>query len=147
MYDEFENAPPGPNAPLDEFGNRIPEDLSGTRPLNIPEKSMVAGIVYTTSFDTADMYVRADYTYESALVFAPSGSITANNPDFTRQVNNLGMSAGLHFDNNMSVQVWGRNLTDDENLLSVYGQAGQAGTVGAYINQPRTYGVTVGYTF
>ncbi|MBN26227.1 MAG: ligand-gated channel protein [Alteromonadaceae bacterium] len=147
IYDEFENAPPGPNAPLDEFGNRIPEDLSGTRPLNIPEKSMVAGIVYTTSFDTADMYVRADYTYESALVFAPSGSITANNPDFTRQVNNLGMSAGLHFDNNMSVQVWGRNLTDDENLLSVYGQAGQAGTVGAYINQPRTYGVTVGYTF
>ncbi|WP_166422374.1 TonB-dependent receptor [Paraglaciecola sp. 20A4] len=147
IYDEFKNAPPGPNSPQDEFGNRLPEDLSGTRPLNIHDKSLVAGIVYNTSFDAGDLYIRADYSYESALVFAPAGSITTDNPDLTRQVNNLGMSAGMHFNNDISVQLWARNLTDDENLLSVYGQAGQAGTVGAFINQPRTYGVSVAYTF
>lgn len=147
VFDDFRNAPPGPNSPRDAEGNRLPEDLSGTRPLNIHEKSIVAGVVYTASLDTADLYIRADYSYESSLIFAPAGTITSDNPDFTRQVNNLGASAGLHFDNGMSVQVWGRNLTNDENILSVFGQPGQTGTVGAFINLPRTYGVSVAYTF
>ncbi|MBU3004521.1 TonB-dependent receptor [Paraglaciecola arctica] len=147
VYDDFSNAPPGPNSPRDADGNYLPQDLSGTRPLNIHEKSLVAGVVYTASFDTADLYIRADYSYESSLVFAPAGTITTDNPDFTRQVNNLGASAGVNFGNGMSMQLWGRNLTDDENLLGVFGQPGQTGTVGAFINQPRTYGVSVAYEF
>jgi outer membrane receptor protein involved in Fe transport len=145
IFDEFSNAPPGPNSPRDAEGNRLPQDLTGTKPRNIHEKSISAGVVYTQSFDNMDLFIRADYAYESELVIAPAGSITVDNPDITRQVNNLGASAGLHFDNGVSVQVWGRNLTEDENLLSVFGQSGQTGTVGAYINQPRTYGVSVAY--
>jgi len=147
VYDEFTNAPPGPNSPRDAEGNRIPEDLSGTKPRNIHEKSISAGIVYNQSFEDVDLFVRADYSYESALTIAPEGSITVDNPEITRQVNTLGASAGLIFNNGVSVQLWGRNLTDDENLLSVFGQSGQTGTIGAYINQPRTYGLSVSYQF
>jgi outer membrane receptor protein involved in Fe transport len=147
IFDDFKNAPPGPLTERDELGRPIPEDLSGTRPLNIHDKTLVAGIVYNQSLDIGDLYLRADYTYQSNLVFAPAGSITGTNPDFSRQVNNLGASAGLFFGNGMSVQVWGRNLTNDENLLSVFGQAGQPGTAGAWINQPRTFGLSVAYEF
>jgi outer membrane receptor protein involved in Fe transport len=147
IFDDFRNAPPGPNSPVGPLGNPLPQDLSGTRPLNIHETSIVAGIVYTTSFDTFDLYARSDYSYDSSLVFAPAGSITNDNPDFTRQVNNVSASVGLRFDNGLGLQVFGRNLTDDENLLSVFGQSGQPGTLGADINQPRTYGVSVSYDF
>ncbi len=147
IFDDFRNAPPGPNTPRDAQGRPLPQDLSGTRPLNIHDKSAVLGLVYTTSFNTFDMYARADYTYESALVFAPAGSITGTNPEFTRQVNTLGASVGMQFNNGLGVQVFGRNLTNDEYLLSVFGQSGQAGTVGANISQPRTYGVSLSYAF
>jgi outer membrane receptor protein involved in Fe transport len=147
IFDDFRNAPPGPNTPRNEQGIPLPQDLSGTRPLNIHDTSVVAGVVYNTSFDSFDLYARADYTYESSLVFAPAGSITGTNPDLTRQVNNLGASVGLQFNNGLGVQVFGRNLSDDEYLLSAFGQPGQTGTVGANINQPRTVGVSVSYTF
>lgn len=147
IFDDFKNAPPGPNSPRDAEGNRLPEDLSGTRPLNIHEKSIVAGIVYSTSFDSGDFYARMDYSYDSNLVFAPAGTITPDNPEFTRQVNNLGASLAFRFDDGLGIQIWGRNLTDDEYIQNVFGQPGQTGTIGAFINQPRTYGVSLSYDF
>jgi outer membrane receptor protein involved in Fe transport len=147
IYDDFKNAPPGPNTPRDELGNPLPQDLSGTRPLNIHETSLVVGVLYSTSFDTFDLYARADYTYDSSLIFAPAGSITGTNPDLSRQVNSLGASLGMTFNNGLGVQVFSRNITNDEYLTSAFGQPGQTGTVGANISQPRTFGISISYEF
>ena len=38
--------------------------------------------------------------------------------------------------------LWGRNLTDDEYLLTAFPSVAQTGSLSAYPNQPRTYGVT-----
>lgn len=142
VYDDFRNAPPGPNSPLDENGNRLPADLTGEKPLNIHEKSIVLGAVYSRSFQNGmSMYVRADYQYDSAV------QISRDNPEILRQINNLGMSAGLAINENLSVQLWGRNLTDDENYLQLFGAAAQPGTISAFINPPRTYGASVIYDF
>jgi outer membrane receptor protein involved in Fe transport len=88
-----------------------------------------------------DMFVRADYQYESDV------KVSTANPEFSREVKNLGMSAGLNINQNLSMQVWGRNLTDDENILSVFGAAAQPGTISAFINQPRSYGASLNYRF
>lgn len=142
VFDEFTNAPPGPNSPRDENGNRVPDDLSGETPLNIPEESISAGVLYNHTFGNGmSMYARADYQYESAV------QVDRNNPEFERKINNLNMSAALQFNENLSLQVWGRNVTDDENIQSVFGGAAQPGTISAFINPPRTYGLTLAYEF
>ncbi|MEM8497968.1 MAG: TonB-dependent receptor [Pseudomonadota bacterium] len=142
VYDDFRNAPPGPNSPLDENGNRLPADLTGQKPLNIHEESIVLGAVYNRSFENGmSMFVRADYQYDS------STQISRDNPEILRKINNLGMSAGLSVNENLSIQLWGRNLTDDENYLTLFGAAAQPGTVSAFINPPRTYGASVIYDF
>ena len=70
VYDDFSNAPPLPTSPTDEFGRPLPEDLSGTTPTNIPEKSIALGAVYTTPLDFGELYVRADYQYESEVTIS-----------------------------------------------------------------------------
>jgi outer membrane receptor protein involved in Fe transport len=39
--------------------------------------------------------------------------------------------------------LWGRNLTDDEYLLSAFPTVIQAGSFSGYPNEPRTFGLTV----
>ena len=142
IYDDFSNAPPTPTSPRDADGNRLPADLSGTKPTNIAEERFVLGVLYNHSLSNGmDMFVRADYQYESDV------KVSTANPEFSREVKNLGMSAGLNINQNLSMQVWGRNLTDDENILSVFGAAAQPGTISAFINQPRSYGASLNYRF
>ncbi|PZO55406.1 MAG: hypothetical protein DCF16_03090 [Alphaproteobacteria bacterium] len=43
---------------------------------------------------------------------------------------------------NWSIEVWGRNLTD-EFISGGFGAPLQTGTIGAYTNEPQTYGVTL----
>jgi len=44
---------------------------------------------------------------------------------------------------NWDFTLWGRNITDDEYLLSSFPSVAQAGSFSGYPNQPRTYGLTV----
>jgi outer membrane receptor protein involved in Fe transport len=65
----------------------------------------------------------------------------------TREVSTLNASAGLEFENGVSVQVWVRNLTNDEYFLSAFPPPIQAGSFNGYPNQPRTFGATISYLF
>lgn len=137
IYDDFRNAPPGPGD-----DPSMPTDLSGSKPKNIPSKSLALGVVYNKSLENGtDLFLRADYQYESAV------KLSDLDPRFERQVKNLGMSAGLFFDNNVSLQIWGRNLTDEEHLGSIFGAPGQPGTISAYVNAPRTFGLSIAYEY
>ena len=133
VYDSFVGA----------SGLNGPTDLSGKKPAGIHEKSVSAGLIYSMEFDNgSDGYVRADYLYESDVHLAE------NVPDFLRgQSNTLNASAGLTFENGVEVQLWIRNLTEDKHYLSAFPIPIQAGSFGAYPNQPRTYGATVSFSF
>ena len=154
-YVDFSNAPPGPNSPRDADGNRIPDDLSGTDVPGIHKTSLAAGVVYTQTLDNGmDLYFRADYQYESSTEVARKDSLLPRNADGTggneavlRQVNNLGLSAGLNLNNGVNIQLWGRNMTNDENIYTLYGAAAQSGTVQSFVSSPRMYGVSVSYQF
>ncbi len=126
-------------------------DGSGLTPAGIHEISLSTSATWTHQVsNNAEGYIRAEYLYESdvqALDNVPA-SIAS------RKVNVLNMSAGVNWDNGFELMVWGRNLTDDEYLLSAFPSVGQAdprpdhfgGTLDSfsgYTNAPRTYGVTV----
>ena len=43
--------------------------------------------------------------------------------------------------------LWGRNLNDDDYLLSAFPSVAQAGSFSGYPNEPRPYGVTLSMRF
>jgi outer membrane receptor protein involved in Fe transport len=133
VYDSFEGA----------SGLDGPTDLSGEKPAGIHEVSITAGVVYNFEvFNGADGYVRADYLYESDV------KVAENTPEsLSREVNTVNASTGLAFDNGLSVQLWVRNLTNDEYLLSAFPPPIQAGSFNGYPNQPRTFGANFSYQF
>jgi len=52
-------------------------------------------------------------------------------------------SMGLSTESGWEYLLWGRNLTDDEYLLSAFPSVFQEGSISGYANQPATYGLTV----
>ena len=120
-----------------------PVDLSGEKPAGIHEVSITAGIVYNFEvFNGADGYIRTDYLYESDT------KVAENTPEsLSREVNTFNASTGLAFDNGVSLQLWVRNLTNDEYLLSAFPPPIQAGSFNGYPNQPRTFGANISYQF
>ncbi len=133
VYDSFEGA----------SGLTGPIDLSGEKPAGIHEQSITAGITYNFELSNGAFgYVRTDYLYESEV------HIVENVPEsITREVGTFNASAGLNFENGLAVQIWVRNLNNDEYFLSSFPPPIQAGSFNGYPNQPRTFGATLSYEF
>jgi outer membrane receptor protein involved in Fe transport len=118
-----------------------PEDLSDTKPAGIHEQSITAGITYNFEFDDIEGYVRTDYLYESEV------QVVSNVADLKRKVGTLNASAGLNFSNGMQLQIWARNLNNDEYFLSGFPPPIQVGSFSGYPSQPNTYGANLSYEF
>ena len=120
-----------------------PVDLSGTMPAGIHERAFSFGVKYDFDLDSgAYGYVRADYLHESEVRLV--GNVP---PELTREVGTINASAGLSWDNGVSLQVWVRNLNNDEYFFSAFPPPIQAGSFNAYPNQPRAVGASVSYEF
>jgi outer membrane receptor protein involved in Fe transport len=128
-YDSFENAE----------GVDGPTDLSGTTPPGIHKFSMNTSATWNFDIGSLQAFIRGEYVYEDKI------QVIENVPAeiASREVSMLNASFGLGFDNGMELMFWGRNLTDDEFLLSAFPGVAQPGTYSGYPNQPRTYGVTL----
>ena len=61
----------------------------------------------------------------------------------SRKISMLNASFGMTWNNGLEMILWGRNLTDDQYLLTAFPTVAQAGSFSGYPNQPRTYGVTL----
>ena len=120
-----------------------PADLSGTTVPGVHEQSIVAGITYDLEFDNGMYgYLRTDYIYESDV------RVVGNIPDTVRrEVSTFNASAGLNFENGLMLQVYVRNLNNDEYFLTSFPRPIQAGSIQVYPNQPRTFGASIAYTF
>lgn len=116
-----------------------PEDLTGTTPAGIHGLSIVASATYYFDLFNAQSFLRGEFIYEDDV------QLVENVPKdiASREVNTLNASWGLAWNNGVEVILWGRNLTNDEYLLSAFPAVAQAGSYSGYPNQPRTYGVTV----
>lgn len=128
IYDSFVEAE-GPGGPA---------DLSGTKPGGVHEQSVVLGLTHFFSAGGIDGFVRADYLYESSVQVVENVL-----PAYaTREVGALNASVGFEFAD-WQIRIWGRNLNEDDYLLSAFPSVAQPGSFSGYPNAPRTVGVSL----
>ena len=91
----------------------------------------------------ADGYVRLEHVYEDEV------QVIENVPAdvASREINMFNASLGMYFASGWEMNLWGRNLNEDEYLQSAFPSVAQAGSYSGYPNTPRTYGLTVRYAF
>ena len=148
---------------FDSFVQSAQGDISGTRPSGIPEWTVIVGAQYEADVGSGLLIPRVNYFWSSETqlveglpafaVRGPDGTIVNGQPaidaslPFTSQVDNLTASLTYECDCGLSLSVWGRNLTDDRNLGTVFDAPAQPRSVVGYPNDPRTYGVTGRFRF
>ena len=139
----------------DEFVFSAVGDLSGTTPAGIPNWTVVLGGQYDYEFANGDnLILNATYHHESEhqivdglpgfLSLGDAAAIAAA-AQFTREVNEVDASITFAMASGVELSVWGRNLTDDRYLLSLFDSVAQPFSISGYTNQPRTFGGTVRY--
>ncbi len=133
-YDSFLGGPVVQNLPTDPTSG----DLTGTRPAGISSVTGSVAATYKWTFGDYDAFVRTDLHRES------TARVIENVPNAvaSRQVETINMSAGFSRDG-WDIQVWARNLTDDDFLISAFPSVAQFGSYSGYPSQPRTYGLTL----
>ncbi len=116
-----------------------PEDLSGRRPAGIPRFAMNASATFNFNMGSIDAFIRGEYVHESDVQVVDNVSADLA----SREVNMVNASFGMAFSNGLEAMIWGRNLSDDNYLLSAFPAVAQAGSYSGYPSQPRTYGITL----
>jgi outer membrane receptor protein involved in Fe transport len=126
----------------DRFTQSAFGDLSGTRPSGIPTWTITLAPTWKIDLGNDNrLLLRADYQHQSRT------QVVDGFPQFQREQNLLNAAATLQLRQGIEVSVWGRNLTNDQFLLSAFPSVAQAGSFSGYPNAPRTYGGTVRYRF
>ena len=134
LYDSFEGA----------AGIDGPTDLSGEVPSGIPEYAANTSVTYDFVVGSwADAFVRLEHVYED------EHRVNDNVPASisVRDVNTFNASVGMYFNNGVELNLFGRNLNEDEYLQSTFPSVAQAGSYSGYPNSPRTYGLSLKYVF
>jgi iron complex outermembrane receptor protein len=143
-YVKFTNAP----VPIEEVGGeRAFKDISG---------SVLPGISkYAGSFGTeltgkgsflglkGNYFGGLDVYYRSTFSSSPSPSAFLDIEGYALVNGRVGFRAS----NGISFFVWGRNLGNKDYYEQLLVAPGSAGQIGGILGDPRTYGVTLRYTF
>ena len=137
---------------FDDFTGSVLGDLTGETPAGVPEWTIATSATYTHEWDSGTRLIsRVDYNHESNVDInngLPTFNAANGNTEiFRREVNLVNGSITLALDNGLEVGVWGRNLFDEEWILTVFDGVAQSDTVSGYPNQPRTYGGTARFKF
>jgi iron complex outermembrane recepter protein len=127
IYDSFPDAPGG--------------DLSGTKPAGIASTAMSIAATYFFDIGEVSSFIRSDWAYESNV------QVVDNIPGVDRKVSTFNASMGFEWENGMNLNIWARNLFNDQYFLSAFPGVIQSGTFNGYASQPRTWGATLGYKF
>ena len=115
--------------------------VEGTPLVQAPEWSVTGAVTYELPINDnllARFYL--DGRYDSEYQTQALGRNPISDMDSTVILNGrIGLGSPSQ---NWSIELWGRNLTD-ELVYGGFNATLQSGTVGAYTNEPQTYGVTV----
>ena len=126
----------------DRFTQSAFGDLSGQRPAGIPTWTITLAPTWKVDVGGGHkLLLRADYQHQSRT------QVVDGFPQFTREQDLLNAAATLQLRQGVEISVWGRNLTNDQFLLSAFPSVAQAGSFSGYPNAPRTYGATIRYRF
>jgi outer membrane receptor protein involved in Fe transport len=139
QYDSFEEAEGFEFNEALGYYERATVDLSGTQVPGVHEVSITTTGTYNFEMGNANGFVRVEYIYEDEI------QVIENTPASiaSREVSTINASLGLSWDNGFDAMLWGRNINNDEYLMSAFPAVAQFGSFSGYPNQPRTYGLTV----
>jgi len=141
-FDSFANG--GAIGPATAGGglNVIPTNLTGTRPAGIPKFAISTGVNFKQELtEDVTLLLHGDFDHNSNVQIA-EGAVPLK-----RELNQLNASATLRLAMGLEVSVWGRNLTNDQYISTIFSSVAQAGSISGYPSQPRTYGVTGRFKF
>lgn len=143
-YVSFKNAP----VPLEETGGEQAfKDISGG---DLPGISKWAGSVGGElsgggKFLAQDgrFFLAADTYYRSSFSSSPSPSQFLNIDGYAL----VNARVGFRASNGTSIFIWSRNMLNQNYFEQLLAAPGNAGQYGAVLGDPRTYGVTLRYSF
>ncbi len=143
-YVSFTNAP----VPLEEVGGSLAfKDVSGGRLPGISKWSGSFGIEATTKGNflglKGNYFAALDVYFRSEFSSSPSPSQYLNIDGYSL----LNSRVGFRASNGVSVFVWGRNLANKDYFEQLLAAPGSAGQYAGILGDPRTYGVTLRYSF
>lgn len=120
-------------------------NLNGNKMRRTPENSLNTYLNYQWAMaELGDASFRVNYQYQDSYFFDNSNDPLTEVPsEYTIDA----VMTLTSFDEVWSVQLWGKNLTDELNIGSTTLYAAWDNTVFNAYKPPRTYGVTLGYRF
>jgi iron complex outermembrane receptor protein len=120
-------------------------DLSGQRPAGIPSWSASTSATISHAFDNGlSAFVRGEYDYSSKvqLIETTPASIS------TYGVHNVNASVGIASEPiGAQILFWARNLSNTKTVILSFPTVAQSGSYSGFLNEPRTYGVTLSKRF
>jgi len=148
-YVKFTNAP----LPLEETGRTVDgvqvafEDISGGDIPGLSKWATSLGGEFTTAANFlrqgGKFFLAFDTYYRSDFSSSPSPSAYLNIDGYAL----LNARAGFRISNGTSISVWARNILDKDYYEQLLPAGGNAGHYGAVLGDPRTYGITLRYSF
>lgn len=120
----------------------VPTDLTGRRPALVPEYTITVGSDVTKPLtDHVTLIAHVDFNHSSGAQLA-DGVLPLE-----REVNLLNGSIGVRLHEQFELSVYGRNITNDRFLTTIFTSTALPGNISGYPNQPRMYGVTGRFRF
>lgn len=110
---------------------------AGNELARVPHHKLLAGATYTQEIGSYSLTARGSYGYTSSFFGNTNNNVLERVPP---QEN---IDAGINFgptDGPWSVELWGKNLSDNLNITSL---TLVSGSVYGHLGTPRTYGVTL----
>ena len=140
---DFQNAPFAIARSGPPWGNmQAIGDASGNRMPRTPRWKLNAGFSYDIPTSIGELSLNGQMAYRSNLTWDPDN--IKKEPALT--LFNASVAFKPQFNPNLSVRLWGANLTDERYFSGEVAQANPAANLGAP-GDPRTYGVEVRYQF
>lgn len=120
-------------------------DFSGNQLPRSPEKTFNTLIRYSYMIEGfGELAAQTDFDYTDKMYYTPANDESLSNEDGYWRYN--ARLAWTSPDEDIEVAVWGKNLTDEEYLVTV-GDLSDFGLHELYYGDPRTYGVTGTFRF
>ena len=133
----------------DEFIGSAAGDISGTEPEGVHKEMFATSLTWNWNYGTLDGFLRAGYQYDGPVIIRPEPGYTELLEPYghhERERNLVTMSAGVSKDA-WSLMLWGKNLTNDEFLITAFPAVANTTQHSGYPNAPRTYGMTLKMDF
>lgn len=134
------------DATYDEYIFDDTLDFSGNDLVRAPEHTFNATLDYARNVGTGLLGFRADYSWTDEYFFEPDQGLTIG----TTQDDYGLVNAAFYYEQGpWRYSVWGKNLTDEVYRTTTlsFGPPSPNTFTMEYLGLPRTYGITVGWTF